>query len=115
MSRNSFFPPLQAREKAPAAWVVIKGPWMLRFIDDIPAGLYRDIPEGKPEEMVLYHIAKDRQETKNMIDETENIRDELLKIWEKEAMIFLPPARWDRRKWEGIVPPNNNYLTSQTK
>lgn len=109
LHRTATMPPLQARERAPAAWAVIKDDWLLRYVDDIPAGLYRDLPDGQPGTLSLYRYPDDPREEHDLTEGEAAVVEELRAIWEEEAINFPPPVRWGRDKWAGIVPAGNAY------
>jgi uncharacterized sulfatase len=109
MSHMSFLPHLEAREKAPSAWAVVKKNYILRYIASVPPELWKDFPEGRDPVFELYNYNNDPQETKNLIDEEKPIVKDLQNIWHKRASSYPPPVRWNREKWEAIMPPNNMY------
>ena len=111
MSYNSLLPHLEAREKAPSSWVVIKDGWMLRFVDAIPRGLYKDLPGGKSGTTELFDIRKDHKESENLLELEPGKSEELDSLWNAHAKYYPPPVRWRREKWVSLVPDDNRYLS----
>jgi len=111
MSYNSLLPHLEAREKAPSSWVVIKDGWMLRFVDAIPRGLYKDLPGGKSGTTELFDIRKDLKESENLLELEPGKSEELDSLWNAHAKYYPPPVRWRREKWVSLVPDDNRYLS----
>ncbi len=114
MSHTSFLPALQARERAPSSWVVIKEGWMMRYIDSIPANQYKDCPDGKAPQISLFNIYNDPDESDNLVQIEDAKKNELHEIWEMNAKHFPPPVWWSKEKWEGIVPSDNIYLNKES-
>ncbi len=110
MINTSFLTAYQERERAPAAWGVVKDGYILRYVSETEPGLYKEIPEGAPAYAELFHYISDPGETKNLIEKEPDIRKDLQLIWEKESVSFPPPVRWRRDRWEAIVPDNNRFI-----
>jgi uncharacterized sulfatase len=91
------------REYAPAAWVVVKGNYLLRFTCSIEAGVYLDHIRGREPIFELYNILTDPAETINLADTMPGVVQELAEIFKDESVDFLQPVSWDKNKWEEMM------------
>lgn len=100
----------QRREESPGAWVVTDGRYLLRFVTAIPAGLYRDLPDGAPPRAELFDIREDPGETRDLSAQIPQVAEKLRRVYLERARTLPPPARWRRDRWREMVPPDNPHL-----
>jgi uncharacterized sulfatase len=93
----------EERERAPAAWGVVKDGYILRFVSETEAGLYKELPDGKPAYTELYHYFSDPGEKTNLYDQKPEIVKELNNIWKRESVSFPPPVKWRHDRWEELM------------
>lgn len=100
-------PAVTWRDNSPGGWVVIKDPFLLRYVSDLPAGLYPDIPLGLPEQYELYNIWNDPLELHNLYLALPDTA-KMLKNLYKELATQLPEPyykKWRHESWEPIIHP----------
>lgn len=94
------------RNHAPPAWVVVRKPYLLRYVGTIEPEVYHEEPLGSPPVYELFNYLDDPAETRNLAEEMPEKVAELRAIYGEEADTFQPPFAWDRRKWEEIRGEN---------
>lgn len=94
------------RNHAPPAWVVVKKPYLLRYVGTIEPEVYQEEPLGGPPVYELFNYLDDPAETRNLAEEMPEKVAELRAIYAEEANTFPPPFVWDKRKWEEIRGEN---------
>ncbi|MFB3828972.1 MAG: sulfatase [Bryobacteraceae bacterium] len=102
--------PERRREESPGAWVVCDGRYLLRYVTSIPAGLFNDVPDGRPGAYELYDLREDPLEQKDLTVQLPQVVRELRAVYEKEAHAFPPPAKWRADRWREMMPPDNLHL-----
>jgi hypothetical protein len=102
--------PERRREESPGAWVITDGRYVLRHVTAIPAGLFKDVPDGRPAGYELYDLREDPLEQKNLTEQLPQVVQELRAAFYKEARSFPPPARWRADRWREMMPPDNVHL-----
>ncbi|MEM9671077.1 MAG: sulfatase [Cyclobacteriaceae bacterium] len=90
------------RNFAPAAWVVIKDNYLLRFTGTIEPNLNREEPEGASPKLELFNIEEDLAENRDISQEFPSKVDELRQIYRQESADFPPPVAWNKSKWEEL-------------
>ena len=99
--------PERRREESPGAWGVTDGRYLLRFVTATPAGLFKDMPEGRPAGYELYDLREDPMEQKNLKDQLPQVVRQLRDVFEKEARSLPPPAKWRADRWREMMPQDN--------
>lgn len=99
---------------APAAWVVKKNDYMLRFTGSLVPGVYHDFINGREPVFELYNIKNDPAELNNLAEKMPGKVKELAKLYFSEAKDFPPPVRWEKEKWQELTLSeellNNTFL-----
>lgn len=93
----------QRREESPGAWVVIDGRYLLRFVTAIPAGLFRDLPDGAPAGYELYDLREDPGETRNLSTQLPQVVEQLKSVFLRQARQWPSPNRWREDRWRELV------------
>ena len=91
------------RNYAPPAWVVVKDPYLLRYVGTIEPDVYHELPQGGPPVYELYNYKIDPAEKMNLAEAMPEKVKELSAIYFHESTNFPPPVVWKRSKWEEIV------------
>ncbi len=87
---------------APAAWVIKKEDYMLRFVGTLEPGVYLDYMNGREPVFELYNVKNDPAERNNLAQEMPGKVKELAKLYFSRAEDFPVPARWNKDKWEEL-------------
>ena len=90
------------REFAPPTWVVVKPPYLLRYVGIIEPQVYTEQPEGGSPVYELFDYVNDPSETNNIAQSKPEKVEELKAIFMKESQSFPPPVVWEEAKWEEI-------------
>jgi uncharacterized sulfatase len=106
MLETSFYPTTEtSREHAPSGYMVADDQYILRFVADTEAMLYRDAVDGIPARFELYDYTVDPMEQDNLIDQLPDKANELKAIWRRESKEFPKPTVWDAKHWEALMQP----------
>jgi uncharacterized sulfatase len=103
MGQTSFFPHKVSREKAPSGYVVVDDQYILRYVSETIANLYKDAVSGIPAHYELYDYRKDPGEQNNLAEKLPKKVQQLKKIWKRESSDFPKPVEWEVEKWEAMM------------
>jgi uncharacterized sulfatase len=103
MIHSSYFNMYEERERCPAAWGIVKDGYILRFVTETEAGLYHELPDGKPAYTELYHYFSDPGEITDLLEKEPEKVKELYEIWKSESAAYPPPVRWRKDLWEVLM------------
>ena len=90
------------RQKEPGSWTVVNKDWILRFTGQIIPGMYNDYPEGSAPQYELYSMQNEPGETVNCFEQHPEIAAQLRSVAAKRIEDTLPPAKWNREKWQEL-------------
>ncbi len=93
----------QVRGKEPGSWTVINGEWLLRFTGRVIPGIYSDAPNGIEPQLELYKIDIDPGETRNLVNQHQDVVKGLKAIAAEQAKTLPPPVVWHRDKWVELM------------
>jgi len=103
MLESSFYPSNEtSREHAPAGYMVADKQYILRFVADTEANLYREAVDGIPAHYELYDYVADPGERNNLINQLPEKAEQLKSIWRQESQAFPPPTVWAIENWEAL-------------
>lgn len=93
------------REESPGAWVITDGKYLLRYATATPAGLFSDLPEGRPAAYELYDLREDPLEKLNLADKLPQVVAEMNSAFLRQARSLPPPSKWRKDRWEEMMHP----------
>lgn len=96
------------RLRAPPAWVVVKGDYMLRFVGKVEPNLYPEVPGGHAATLRLFNINTDPSEKSDVSVEFPGKVDELSGIFKQSKKVFRPPVTWRKSKWQELIKSRIN-------
>ena len=98
-------PPVTWRDRSPGSWVVIKDPYLLRYVGAIPADLHPDLPLGVSERYELYNIRKDPLELHNLYFAKPDKTQELTQLYRELSSQFPEPhyKGWHQNSWQPLL------------
>ncbi len=102
--------PERRREESPGAWVVTDGRYLLRFVTQIPAGLFKEVPDGQSAHYELYDLREDPLESRNLYTQVPHVAEPLKLVFMRQAMNLQPQTRWSQDRWRQMMPADNSYL-----
>lgn len=90
---------------APPAWAIIKGDYLLRFTGVLEEGVYKDFMDGREPIVELFNLNDDPQEKNDLKGFMPEMVYEMQAAYFANSGDFMPPTRWDRKKWEELQKP----------
>ncbi|NOU36810.1 MAG: sulfatase-like hydrolase/transferase [Kiritimatiellaceae bacterium] len=91
--------------QAPLFAAARQGDWLYKVIGSIPPGLYPDLPNGQPKQVLLFNIKNDPGEKNNVIAGNPEVAEALRKKLNGWTAETKPPLWVLKEKWEEIVQP----------
>ena len=91
--------------QAPLFAAARQGDWLYKVIGSIPPGLYPDLPNGQPKQVLLFNIKNDPGEKDNVMAGHPEVAEALRKKLNGWTAETKPPLWVLKEKWEEIVQP----------
>ena len=104
MLETSFYPTNEtSREHAPSGYMVADDQYILRFVADTEANLYKEAVDGIPAHFELYDYKADPGERNNLINLLPEKAAQLKATWKRDSAAYPKPVKWGVDKWEAIM------------